>query len=159
EAGAPPARLLQSGEQLTHVVEGSSTDAVLRAINRAMPKVDNAVEQVHEVMVNGRRWGNGPLVDGGKAADRYIAGCHIDRPIEAADRAMECFEDGTTRAADAVAGAKPTVDKTLTRIEDGVASARKQMANVKSGITNALHDTREGLDKIDPTIDSMREVV
>ena len=159
EAGAPTARMLRSGEQLTHVIEGSSTDAVLRAIGRAMPKVDNALDSVHDFMVGGRRWVNGTFADGVNGADRWVAEGHIEKPLEAADRAMQRFEDGTTRAADAVAGAKPTVDKTLTRVEDGVASARKQMANVKSGITNALHDTREGLDRVDEPIENMRQVV
>ena len=52
-------RLLASGDQILHVEEGGSTDTVLRAMARAMPKIDNALQLVHEFMVNGRKWVNG----------------------------------------------------------------------------------------------------
>src|SRR5258705_7805634 len=50
--------MLKSGEPITHVEEGGSTDATLRTIARAMPKIDTALDRVHDVMVNGRKWVN-----------------------------------------------------------------------------------------------------
>jgi phospholipid/cholesterol/gamma-HCH transport system substrate-binding protein len=72
---------------------------------------------------------------------------------------MERFESGTTRAADAIASAKPDVGKTLDRIDNGIASARKQMADIKTGIHDGLQGARDGVDRIDPTLKQMEDYV
>ena len=51
--------LLLSGQPIAHVEEGGSTDATLRTIARAMPKIDNALERVHRFMLDGRKRVNG----------------------------------------------------------------------------------------------------
>ena len=53
---------LREGQPIGHAEEGGSTDATLRGIARAMPKIDNALERVHTFMVTGRKWVNGSLV-------------------------------------------------------------------------------------------------
>src|SRR5205823_623483 len=55
---------LHSGERIVHVQEGGSTDTVLRAIARAMPKIDSALGTVHDYMLSGRQWSNGTLEEG-----------------------------------------------------------------------------------------------
>ena len=130
EEGAPLARPLRSGEPLTHVIEGTSTDAVLRAIGRTMPKVDNAVASVHDFMIEGRRWVNGTLNDRIKSVDTWLEQGRLDGPIENADRVMSRVETATTSAAEAVSDAKPSVTRTLDRFDRGIASAREQIASV-----------------------------
>ena len=158
DEGTPIASPLHSGEPLTHVVEGSSTDSVLRAIDRAMPKVDNAVTTVHDVMVDGRRWVNGPMVDRVKAAQGWLDEGSIETPLATADRFMTRFENGTTSAADAVAEAKPAVTRTLNRADEGIASAREKIASVKQGIVEGLTSAREGMDRVDDTIEGLHEM-
>ncbi|HEV7554449.1 MAG TPA: MlaD family protein [Kofleriaceae bacterium] len=159
EEGAPLARPLRSGEPLTHVIEGSSTDAVLRAIGRTMPKVDNAVAGIHDFMIDGRRWVNGTLNDRIKTVDTWLQEGRLDGPIENADRSMARVETATTAAAEAVSDAKPTVTRTLDRFDRGIASAREQIASVKKGIVDGLTNAREGLDRVDKPIADMRDVM
>ncbi len=150
---------LKPGDQLTHVIEGGSTDSVLRGIARTMPRVDEGLETLHEFALNGRKWTEGTFEDALIRGDRWVAAGHIDQPIEAADRAMARLEDGTTRAAAAVANAKPNVNKTFDRIDDAIASARSRMADVKSGIRDGLANARDGIDRVDPTLQQMSDIV
>jgi len=159
EEGAPLARPLRSGEPLTHVIEGSSTDSVLRAIGRTMPKVDNAVASAHDFMVDGRRWVNGTLNDRIKTVDNWLNEGRFDGPIENADRVMARVETATSSAADSVADAKPAVARTLDRFDHGIANAREQIASVKKGIVDGLTSAREGLDRVDKPIADMRDVM
>jgi phospholipid/cholesterol/gamma-HCH transport system substrate-binding protein len=157
EQGAASTRLLKDGEQITHVIEGGSTDTALRAIARTMPKIDRGLDAVHDFALSTRKWANGPFQDALVGADRWLAEGRIEKPIAAADHAMERLESGTTRAADAVASAKPDVDKTFDRIDNGIASARRQMKDLKSGIHDGLENAREGMDRVDPTIQDMAD--
>jgi phospholipid/cholesterol/gamma-HCH transport system substrate-binding protein len=159
EEGAATAAKLESGQPLLHVEEGSSTDKVLRSIGRAMPKVDTALESIHTFLGNGRRWVNGPLINGIAGADVWIAAGNIESPLARADHAMERFDQATTSAAEAVAGAGPTVKNGLDRVDRAIASARKQIASVREGLTSGLGDFRDGLDRVDKPIADYGEVV
>jgi phospholipid/cholesterol/gamma-HCH transport system substrate-binding protein len=150
---------LKSGDQIVHVIEGGSTDTVLRSIARTMPKVDDGLDSLHTFALNGRKWTEGTMEDALIRADRWVAAGHIESPIEAADRAMTRLEQGTTRAADAVASAKPNVDKTFDRIDDAIASARGRMKDVKQGLQDGLANARTGIDRIDPTLQQMADIV
>jgi phospholipid/cholesterol/gamma-HCH transport system substrate-binding protein len=150
---------LKSGDQITHVIEGGSTDSVLRAIARTMPRVDQGLDTIHEFALNGRKWTEGRLEDALIGADRWVQAGHIEAPIDAADRAMIRFEDGTTRAAEAVADAKPKVGKTLARVDDAITRARHQMATIKNGISDGLSGARDGMDRIDPTLQQMSDIM
>jgi phospholipid/cholesterol/gamma-HCH transport system substrate-binding protein len=77
----------------------------------------------------------------------------------AADRAVAKLDDVTTRAADAVASAVPEVPRTLDRVDHAIDNARARMHGVKDGLVSGLHDTREGLDRIDPQIAQAGEVM
>jgi phospholipid/cholesterol/gamma-HCH transport system substrate-binding protein len=156
---AGPITLLRSGEPIRHVEEGGSTDTTLRTIARTMPKIDNSVDAVHDVMLSGRKWVNGAMAERLTSADRWLSEGRIEGPLSDADRAMERFEERTTNAADAVASAAPNVTKTLDRFDNGITSARKQIADVKVGIVNAMHDAREGFDRADKPLQQMRDVV
>jgi phospholipid/cholesterol/gamma-HCH transport system substrate-binding protein len=152
DAGADTAPRLSSGEPIAHVVEGSSADTILRGIAGAMPKIDNALDVVHGVAIRGRQWANGPLVDGLKRTDNWLAEGHIEAPIESADRAMTRIDELTARGADALSGAVPEVTRTFDRIDETIATARTRMQDARAGLTQALRDTRDGLDRIDPQI-------
>src|SRR5258706_12438004 len=53
--------MLKDGDPISHVEEGGSTDTVLRAVGRTMPKIDNAPDTVHEFMLDARKSMNGPF--------------------------------------------------------------------------------------------------
>ncbi|MEO8706640.1 MAG: MlaD family protein [Kofleriaceae bacterium] len=151
--------LLKDGEPILHVQEGGSTDATLRAIARTMPKIDSALVTIHDYMITSRTWVNGPLLDRLKTADRWLADGSIEAPIATADRAMERFETGTTSAADAIADARPAILKRLADFDRGITSARTQMRDGKVALKTALGDAREGFNRMDETVDNVREVL
>ncbi|MGN6104574.1 MAG: MlaD family protein [Kofleriaceae bacterium] len=157
--GAGTGRLLRSGEPLQHVQEGGSTDTVLRAIARALPKVDNALAVVHEFLVESRQWVNGPFENRLVDADGWLQEGHIEGPLATADRAFERIDELTASAASAVSGSKAEVDRQLARVANAVITARSGIADAKHGVTRVLRDTREGLDRLDPTVAQMAEVI
>ena len=158
-AGTEPVTLLRNGEPIQHVQEGGSTDDTLRAIARAVPNFDAALDNVQRVMRNGRRWINGSVIEALDGADRWLAGANLERPLANADRALERFEDRTTAAADVVAAAVPQVTKRLADADRAIANARTQIKDAKAGITSGLADARTGFDRADQTIGDMQEVL
>ncbi len=150
---------LREGETIGHAEEGGSTDATLRGIARAMPKIDNALERVHTFMVTGRKWVNGSLVQTMNDVDRWVAEGRLEKPLESADQAMERFEKGATSAAESVSDAVPVVAKRLDGFDKAITSARGTIKDAKAGITDALTDARTGFDRADKTLDDMTEVV
>jgi phospholipid/cholesterol/gamma-HCH transport system substrate-binding protein len=156
--GDDPA-LLKDGDPIQHVEEGGSTDTVLRAIGRTLPKIDNAMENAHDFIGDARKYVTGPFQDRLVAADKWVQEGNIDRPLARANDAMGRFESATTSAADAVADAKPTIDKRLRQVDEAVAKAKTRMREVKQGIVDGFANARTGMDRIDPVVDDMAEVV
>jgi phospholipid/cholesterol/gamma-HCH transport system substrate-binding protein len=158
-SGGGESRLLRSGEPITHVVEGSSTDAALRGMAETLPKIDNVLDLVHDLAIKGRAWITGPFAERFDAAAGWLGEGHVEHPLEAADRAMVRIDDATARAADAVASGGPEVLRSLDRIDDTVARTRTRMADLKTGVVSALQDTREGIDRIDPQLAQAGELM
>lgn len=154
-----PVRTLKSGEPITHVVEGGSTDQTLRTIAAAMPRIDGALDRAHDFLLRGRAWVSGPLGERMRDADTWVAEGHIERPLETADRFMSRFDSATERAADAVSSGGPEVLRTLDRIDDAITGARGKMRSASDGLSSALRDTREGLDRVDEPLASARELM
>lgn len=150
---------LRSGEPIIHVLEGGSTDNALRALSRTMPKIDRGLENIHDFALATRTWASGPFEDALVGADRWLQDGHVEGPIASADHAMETIERGTERARDAVAEARPEVNQWFERTNRSITNARRQMTDVRTGIHDGLQNAREGIDKIDPTIDQLHDVV
>lgn len=159
EEGAPPARRLRSGEPIVRVIEGSSTDTVLRAMANAMPKIDSTLGLVHDHVMNGRRFVAGPGLERMAEADAWLAAGTIERPLRTSQQAMVRLEELSTRGADAMAGAAGDVDRTLRRIDDGIAGARAGMADARTDLVSALQNTRAGLDQVDEPLAQATEVM
>ncbi len=157
DAGNP--RLLRSGEPIAHVREGDSTDTTLRSMATALPKIDHALDTIHELAIRSRQWVQGPMDDRLVAANDWLAEGHIEPPLSATERALERLEGATARAADALAGSAPEVTRTLQRADDAIARARRGMADGRASLLEAMRDVREGLDAIDPTVAQMAEVI
>lgn len=157
--GAGTERRLKSGEPIAHVVEGGSTDAILRAMDEALPKIDNALDIIHDVVLNGRQWMGGPVVDRLKGANDWLAEGHVEGPMESAGHAMVTIDELTTRGAGQLANTAPEVTRTLDRIDRAITTARGSMRDARSGLIQALQDTREGLDQIDPQVAQAAELM
>ena len=152
-------QLLRSGEPITHVVEGGSTDAALRAIAAALPRIDNALDAVHDFAIQGRSWVTGPVADRITGADTWVAEGHIEHPIESANRIVSRIDDATVKVSDALATGGPEALRTLDRIDGAITSARTRMRDARNGLVSALGDARAGLDQIDPQLDQATEFV
>jgi phospholipid/cholesterol/gamma-HCH transport system substrate-binding protein len=152
-------RRLRSGEPITHVVEGGSTDSALRAIAAAMPKIDNALDAVHDFAIQGRSWVTGPVADRITSADTWVAEGRIEHPIESANRIVSRIDDATVRVSDALTTGGPEALRTLDRIDGAITSARTKMRDARDGLVSALGDARTGLDRVDEPLDQAREYV
>ncbi|NVB84534.1 MAG: MCE family protein [Kofleriaceae bacterium] len=159
DEGAAPARTLRSGECISRVLEGASTDSVLRSLANAMPKLDKGLERLHEVGMYGRKWASGTLGDGVLDVEKWLDEEHIERPIERANQAITRLESATTSAAAAVHDAVPAIDRTFDRLGKGVATARTQIADVRTRLHDGLASARAGLEGTDETIADLEEVV
>lgn len=151
--------VLKDGDQLVHVAEGGSTDSVLRGIARTIPKVDRALDVVHDAMLSGRTWVEGKMRGRTDDIARWLDEDHVSGPLARADEAMVRFEKGTTTAADAVADAGPRVRNGLDRADKAIANARKQIADAKKGLQDGLASAREGMDRVDEPIDNASQIV
>ena len=158
-SGEEPVVLLKSGEPIRHVQEGGSTDATLRAIARTMPKIDEALENVHELMTSGRQWVNGTLVETLNDVDVWLAAGNLERPLASADDAMKAFEDGTAGAAKAVADAAPDIDRRLASFDKMLKNARTDMREAKLSLQTGLADARTRFDDIDEPVADMLEIM
>lgn len=157
--GAPPQRLLANGEQIVHVIEGASTDATLRAIERGLPRVDNAIDVVHRRVLDGRKIINGDAVEGLTSADSWLAAGNIERPIDRANQALGRIDDLTARGADALADTVPTVNARLRDFERQSARARTALRDARGELATAMADMRTGLDRVDPQLDQATQIV
>jgi phospholipid/cholesterol/gamma-HCH transport system substrate-binding protein len=154
-----PAQRLKSGEPITRVVEGGSTDAILRGMADALPRIDNTLEIVHDAVITGRKWISGPLDDRITGTASWLGEGHIEGPMESANRAMIRIDELTTRGADQLSSSAPEVADMLERIDRAVLQARGKLRDTRTGLVDALRDTRAGLDRIDPQIEQATELM
>lgn len=159
DQGAGTAQRMKSGDPIAHVVEGRSSDSILRGIAGALPKIDNSLDIAHDALITGRKWVGGPMLDGFERSAEWLGEGRVEAPIESADRAVRRIDDLTSRGVDAMANAGPEVTRTFDRIDQVIATARARMNDAKGGVVQALHDTREGLDRVDPQIAGATELM
>ncbi len=149
------APILRDGQPIAHVMEGGSTDTLLRAMDRAMPRIDNALESMNQFMGNARTVVNGPFEGKLAEADQWLSEGHIERPLDSASQAMANLEAGTTGARTAVNTLPGRMRSGLLRFSSGVADARTSMRAARSGLTEGFAGVRAGLDNLDPTVDDI----
>jgi phospholipid/cholesterol/gamma-HCH transport system substrate-binding protein len=157
--GAGAVRLLKSGEPITHVVEGGSTDAILRGMATALPRIDNALDRVHDGVIQGRKWVSGPLDHQMTSTADWLAHGRIEDPLASVDRSMVTLEGLTARGGEALATAGPQVTRTFDRIDRAVLTAHTQMHDARQGLVTAMQDVRAGLDRVDPQIAQASELM
>ena len=159
DVGAPIAQRMVSGDPIVHVIEGGSTDTILRGIANALPQVDNALDTVHDAVITGRKWVSGPLEDRLTSASQWLSEGHVERPIESVGQSMITIEDLTARGADAVSHAAPDVLAALDRYDRAIGSTRAQIRSVKASLVDGLQGVREGIDRVDPQLAQAAEVM
>lgn len=159
EEGATLVRPLANGECLVRVLEGASTDTLLRSVNRIVPRVEDGLDRLHDVGLNGRKWASGTLEDSVIGMDHWLDERHIDAPLDRANQAMARLESATTSAANALHDAKPDIDRAFDRAEQGIAKTRAKISEVRGDMGSGFARARASLDDIDPTVADLQELL
>jgi phospholipid/cholesterol/gamma-HCH transport system substrate-binding protein len=159
DEGAPTAQRLRPGQCLTRVLEGTSTDRMLRAIDDVMPKAMRGLDRVHEVTLYGRKWALGTLEDKILDADKWLDEGHVQRPLARADQALARMEAATTAAADTMQGSRPRIEAGIDNVQRRAASARKEIAELTVGVQDSMKNVREGMNGLDKPVDDFAELV
>ncbi len=157
--GSAPARILRSGEQLVHVIEGSSTDGVLRAMDRSLPRIENALEALNEVMAKGRKGVNGGVVEGMLRADSWLASGRIESPLSKTRSAFERIDKLTTAGATNLADITPAALRAFDRIDVAVARTRQGIHDARTQVATVFADTRAGLEGGDEQLAQASELL
>jgi phospholipid/cholesterol/gamma-HCH transport system substrate-binding protein len=140
---------LRSGEPIARVIEGDSTDRLLRGIDRALPQVDVALANTETLVGRGRRWFDGVASDRLAAADRYLAQLQLDSVLARTDRTLGRFDDWAQRTQVAIADGGPGLLAGLDTASARVASATASMHSAEAQIRDGLTSARTSLDEVD----------
>jgi phospholipid/cholesterol/gamma-HCH transport system substrate-binding protein len=148
----PDGPTLRSGERILYALEGSSADTILRGIDSALPKADRAMQLTQDAATASRQWVAGPMDNALARAQSWLDEGNIEAPIARLDRAITTIDDGTERAARALAGAQPEVFATLDRIDDALLRGRAGMASANQSITGIAAATEARLAELEPEL-------
>lgn len=159
ESGATLVRPLKNGECLIRVLEGASTDTVLRSIDRVLPRIEAGLDRMHDVGLNGRKWASGTLEDSVIGMDHWLDERHVDAPLERANQAMARLESATTSAANALSEARPDIDNAFARTEKGIATVRAKISEARADMGSGFANARESLDDVDPAVADLQELL
>lgn len=155
----PQAPVLRSGQRILHSLEGSSSDAILRGIDRALPKADHSLALTKDAAVQSRAWISGPFAEGLARSQAWLDSGNLQQPIAKLDQAVTTIDEMTAKAAEALDGAEPEVLATLDRVDRAIKDTRGRMASARQGVLGISEATEEGLARMDPVVDDMTEVL
>ena len=150
---------LGNGEQIERVLQTGSTDSVLRAADRGLPRLDHALDDTDDFVRSGRHWINSAARGAIDRASDWLVDGKIEAGMASADHAVTRLESGTDRAASATADLGPRVNSKLDSFEKGIASTRTKIADVKSGLHDGLQRTRDSLNNIDEQVADYRDAI
>lgn len=155
----PGRRLLESGEPLGHVFEGVSIDRVLRELDQALPRGQNAVRAAQAQLATARR-----VVSGRTAAqlawlDQALKDGSIEAPFHAANDAMDRLEAWTEDAADATGGLAARIDGTLDTLEGDTATASAQLREGQQAVRDGMATARTKIDELDPYLEAAGDTI
>jgi len=140
---------LASGEPIPHVVEGASTERVLRIVANSLPRVDSAVASANERLLDARRWVTGPFTQGWEGVDRWLATIGISSAVESASGGAEALAAWAERTAVATANAADQADPVLTKITDQLDDAAAALLRARTDIHDTLAGARNRMDDLD----------
>jgi phospholipid/cholesterol/gamma-HCH transport system substrate-binding protein len=146
-------RRLASGERIPNVLEGGSTDEVLRSVYAALPRVDQQMRSAQEFLTGGRRYVSGPLRDTFENADRWLETNALGDPLARGARGAEQLDAWATRAANAVHDLRPELGATLDRTSGRLSDATTAIATAQATVVETLATARRRMDVIDPYVD------
>jgi len=142
---------LKPGDPIPRVLEGDSTDRMLRALDHALPRLDTSLNGFDSFVARSRRWFDANAMDQIAALDRRLK-ADFEDPIVRADRSMTNFDEAVRRAQARVNDAVPGIPATLDKWNAQVADAGATMKDWGGALHDNLASARAKLDDLDPTL-------
>lgn len=148
DGGAPRPRLA-SGQPIPQVVEGASTDRVLRAVDAAVPRAERGLARAGAAVRDARAWTAGPFDSALANTETWLDSDRVSASLATAARGAAGFEAATERVARLTAGLDQRVNRTLTGLERDTARARSGMSALRADLARGLGEARASLDQVD----------
>jgi phospholipid/cholesterol/gamma-HCH transport system substrate-binding protein len=140
---------LRSGDRIPFVLEGDSTDRMLRNVDHALPRFDVSLVSLDNFVGRARRFIDANAQNEIDSLDRRLA-TDVAAPIERADRTLADFDDWTKRAQDRVDAFVPDLPQRMDHASDWLAGRTQAMKGWETDVHDAMANIRNGLDDVDP---------
>ncbi|MCG8557885.1 MAG: MlaD family protein [Proteobacteria bacterium] len=148
---------LQSGQELTTVIEAASTDDLIRQVNEAIPRVEAAVAEARGLFADTRSVVNGPIKGIADNVDRLVHDNQalVEEILDRVNRAAASFERIGSDLAEVTGGGKAPLLATLKNAEL-VSVDLRELVEVTRGEIESTGDTvRQKLDRLDRALDNL----
>ncbi|MBP9084662.1 MAG: MCE family protein [Kofleriaceae bacterium] len=152
-------QMLRSGQPITRVVEGASTDTLLRGMERALPRVNRALQVFDDATQAGRKSVSGTYEENFTSVLEWLDKDHVERPIARLAEAMRSLDDMTVRAERALAGGDAAVLASLDRIDNAITQSRTTMRDAQQQVISSLSSARDEVARLDPVIADVAEAL
>jgi phospholipid/cholesterol/gamma-HCH transport system substrate-binding protein len=152
-AAEPGLRRLVPGEPIGRVIEGSSTDRTLRAIDTAMPRISNSLISARAYLQDARRYVNGPLTQKLEAADQWTREDHVAGPLAKVNSSLGSFENWVTGVHGVTSEYAPQMPAKMDRAARSIAEATRKMREARTFLSERLTSVRSELDQVDSYLD------
>ena len=152
-------QLLLSGQPITRVVEGASTDTLLRGMERALPRVNRALQVFAEATQVGRKSVTGTYDDKFNSVLRWLDERRIEAPIARMNEAMRSIDNMAERAERKLAGGDHAVLATLDKIDNAITQSRTTMRDAQQQVVRSLSSARAEVARLDSVLADVAEAV
>jgi phospholipid/cholesterol/gamma-HCH transport system substrate-binding protein len=143
-------RRLRDGERIPRVIEGDSTDRLLRTVDNALPPIEGGLDATDRWVTTSRRWFDGYAERRLADVDRYLADNTVVPQLDRADRALTRFDAWSRTALATTRRVAPTVDGKLDAAAAALARITTQMRDAQGALHDQLASARTQLDDVDP---------
>jgi phospholipid/cholesterol/gamma-HCH transport system substrate-binding protein len=155
----PPNRQLKEGERIPHVVEAGGTDAMLRTIDRSIPKIDYWLTTLADLSAEGRERVNGPLVERLDEIDRYLASMELSSALATANEKTAQLDEWTADVSDQTVGRDSPLSQWLARADQRLVTLQQDMVSARGTISGSLGGFREDLQGVDEFVEDANDVL
>ncbi len=152
-------RRLRSGEQIPRVVEATTTDQVMRSIERSLPRLDDSTAAADAFLEEGREWVSGDFGTRMVDLDRRLAAGAIATPLQRLARQTARFDEWTANSAATVAEAAPRIGRRLRSLPGEVDAVTADLRTARADVGEALGTARARVDEVDPYLDDANELL
>ncbi|HVV88550.1 MAG TPA: MlaD family protein [Kofleriaceae bacterium] len=156
---ARPHRRLRSGEAIPRVIEAATTDRVLRGLERAVPRAEDAMAAAQVLVEEGREWTAGELQRRLAALDHQLDERVVDRRLDGLVEASLRVDRATASAQAKLATALPAIDRGLDRFAKVSTDATTRLRGATADVHDGLAGVRDRLDDVDGYVARAGELV